>query len=70
MDCPTFSTMVWTFHGLNVVIAKMPGAEEFCTREPNFEGEEVFGSQKRKVDIPLRSKYELHRPDRVNFSCP
>jgi hypothetical protein len=22
----------------------MHGAEEFCTREPHFEGEEVFGS--------------------------
>jgi hypothetical protein len=29
---------------LNVAMAKMHGAEEFCTREPHFEGEEVFGS--------------------------
>jgi hypothetical protein len=55
---------------LNVAMAKMPGAEEFCTREPHFEGEEVFGSQKRKADIPLGSKHESHRPDRVNFSRP
>jgi hypothetical protein len=51
-------------------MAKMPGIEEFCTREPHFEGEEVFGSQKRKVDIPLGSEHESHRPDRVNFSRP
>jgi hypothetical protein len=53
---------------LNVATAKMPGAEEFCTQEPHFEGEEVFGSQKRKADIPLGSEHESHRPDRVNFS--
>jgi hypothetical protein len=29
---------------LNAVVAKIPGAAEFCTREPYFEGEEVFGS--------------------------
>jgi hypothetical protein len=55
---------------LNVVMAKMPGVEEFCTREPHFEGEEVFGSQKRKADLPLGSEHESHRPDRVNFSRP
>jgi hypothetical protein len=54
---------------LNVTTAKMPGAKEFCTREPHFEGEEVFGSQKRKADIPLGSEHESHRPDRVNFFC-
>jgi hypothetical protein len=41
---------------LNVATAKMAGIEEFCTREPHFEGEEVFGSQKRKAYIPLGSK--------------
>jgi hypothetical protein len=55
---------------LNVAMAKMPGAKEFCTRKPHFEGEEVFGSQKRKVDIPLGSEHEFHRPDGVNFSRP
>jgi hypothetical protein len=55
---------------LNVATAKMPGAEEFCTREPYFEGDEVFGSQKRKADIPLGSEHESHRPDRANFSRP
>jgi hypothetical protein len=55
---------------LNAAIAKMPGAAEFYTREPHFEGEEVFGSQKRKADIPLGSEHESHRPDKVNFSHP
>src|SRR5665811_1902334 len=55
---------------LNIASAKMPGAEEFCTREPHFEGEEVFGSQKRKASVPPGSEHESHRPDRVNFSRP
>jgi hypothetical protein len=51
-------------------MAKMPGVEEFYTQEPHFEGEEVFGSQKRKADLPLGSEHKSHRPDRVNFSHP
>ena len=33
-------------------------------------GEEVFGSQKRKADVPLGFEGESHRPDKVNFSRP
>jgi hypothetical protein len=55
---------------LNAASAKMPGAAKFCTWEPHFEGEEVFGSQKRKADVPLGSKHESHRPDKINFSHP
>ena len=29
---------------LNVAMAKLPGAEIFCTRVPQTAGEEVFGS--------------------------
>ena len=47
----------------------MPLAEEFCTREPHFEGEEVFGSMKRKLNLPPDSEYNSHKPDKVNFSC-
>jgi hypothetical protein len=38
---------------LNVTMANMLGVEEFCTREPHFEGEEVFGSQSAKRIYPL-----------------
>jgi hypothetical protein len=55
---------------LNATVAKMPGAAKFYTREPHFKGEEVFGSQKRKADVPLGSEHELHRPDKINFSHP
>jgi hypothetical protein len=41
---------------LNVAMAKLPGAELFCTCEPHLAGEEVFGSQKRKANVPLGLK--------------
>jgi len=39
-------------------------------REPHLEGQEIFGSQKRKADMPLGCEFDLHRPDKVNFSHP
>ncbi len=48
----------------------MPGADEFCTRDPHMAGEEVFGSLKRTPDLPLGADDESHRPDKVNFSHP
>jgi hypothetical protein len=48
----------------------MLGAEEFGTRVPRMAGEEVFGSTKRKENLPLRAEEESHRPDKVNFSHP
>jgi hypothetical protein len=55
---------------LNVAMAKLLGAELFCTRAPHMAGEEVFGSQKRKADVPLGFEGKSHRPDKVNFSHP
>jgi hypothetical protein len=51
-------------------MAKLPGVELFCTREPHLAGEEVFGSQKRKADVPLSFEGESYRPNKVNFSRP
>jgi hypothetical protein len=51
-------------------MAKLPGADQFCTREPHLVGEEVFGFQKRKADVPLDFEGESYRPDKVNFSRP
>ena len=55
---------------LNDAILKMPGAQDFCTRDAHFEGAEIFGSRKRKADVPLGAEEETHRPDTVNFSRP
>jgi hypothetical protein len=51
-------------------LSEMPGAEDVCTRIPHLEGEEVFGSSKRKLDLPIGSEGDSHRPDKVNFSHP
>jgi hypothetical protein len=51
-------------------MAKLLGVELFYTCEPHLAGEEVFGSQKRKADVPLGFESESHRPNKVNFSCP
>jgi hypothetical protein len=55
---------------LNAAIAKLLGADLFCTREPYLAGEEVFSSQKRKADVLLGFKGESHRLNKVIFSCP
>jgi hypothetical protein len=55
---------------LNVAKAKLYGADFFCTRAPRMAGEEVFGSQKRKADVPLGFEGESHRSDKINFSRP
>ncbi len=55
---------------LKEAMLDMPGADEFCTRDPHLEGEEVFGSAKRKLDLPHGAEGESHRPDTVNFSHP
>jgi hypothetical protein len=51
-------------------MAKLLGAELFYTRAPHMAGEEVFSSQKRKVDVPLGFEGESYRLDKVNFSRP
>lgn len=33
---------------------------EICTRVSHNEGEEVFGSTMRKLDLPLRSEFDSH----------
>ena len=47
-----------------------PGAETVCTRDAHLEGAEVFGSRKRKADVPIGADDETHRPDTVSYSRP
>ena len=51
-------------------ISNIQVVQDFVTREPHLEREEVFGSQKRKADMPLGCEQDSHRPDKVNFSRP
>ena len=48
----------------------LPEAHGVGTRVPHLEGEEVFGSTKRKLDVPIGDAGDSHRPDKVNFSQP
>ena len=40
------------------------------TRVPHLEGERVFESAKRKLDLPPRDETDSHRHDCVNYSVP
>ena len=51
-------------------LLSMPGADDFCTRDPHHEGAEVFGSQKQKPNITIGADDETHRLDTINFSRP
>lgn len=55
---------------LEDAMLEMPGAHEFCIRLPHMAGEEVFGSVKRKADLPIGAEEESHRPDKVKYSRP
>ena len=40
------------------------------TRIPHLEGDTIFGSTKRKLNLPPGDDSDSHRHDRVNFSVP
>src|SRR5450759_2063919 len=48
----------------------LPGHEVWCTKPRGLEGAEIFGSTKRKLDLPPGSDHDSHRQDKVNFSIP
>jgi hypothetical protein len=50
--------------------SQLPGVEVATTRIPHLEGEEIFGSTKRKLDLLLGDDGDSHRLDKVNFSQP
>ena len=45
-----------------------PGAEDVNTRYCALGGSELFGSTKRKLNLPPGVDYDSHRPDKVNYS--
>jgi hypothetical protein len=51
-------------------LSQLPGVEVATTQIPHLEGKEIFGSTKRKVDLPPGDDGDSHRPDKVNFSQP
>jgi hypothetical protein len=55
---------------LHEAILKMPGGDEWCTRSPHLEGEEVFFSLKCKPETTFGDERESHRPDKISISRP
>jgi hypothetical protein len=52
------------------VLSQLPGVEVATTRIPHLEGKEIFGSMKRKLDLPPSDDGDSHRLEKVNFSQP
>ncbi len=53
-----------------VAIAKYISSSNLFTRILHLEGEEMFGSTKRKANLLPRSKVNSHQHDQVNFFHP
>jgi hypothetical protein len=51
-------------------LSQLPGVEVATTRIPHLEGEVIFGSIKRKLDLPPGNDGNSHKPNKVNFSKP
>jgi hypothetical protein len=49
-------------------LSQLPRVEVATTRIPHLEGKEIFGSTKRKMDLPPGDDGNSYRPDKVNFS--
>ena len=52
------------------VLSSFPRAEDLITKPRGLEGAEIFGSSKRKLDLPPGSHNDSHWQDKVNFSIP
>ena len=52
------------------VLSSFPRAEDLITKPRGLEGAKIFGSSKKKLDLPLGSHNDSHRQDKVNFSIP
>ena len=49
---------------------KFQNSADILTRTPHFEGDKIFGSTKRKLNLPLGLEFDLHRPEKTNFCRP
>jgi hypothetical protein len=49
------------------VLSQFPGVEVATTQFPHLESEEIFGSTKWKLDLPLGDDGNSCKPDKVNF---
>ena len=54
------------------VMKAYQGVEDVNTKDCALEGSELFGSTKRKLNLPPCVDYDSHRPNKVNYTiyCP
>lgn len=57
-------------HKIVEVVSNYSNNGVLNTHIPHLEGEEIFGSSKQKMDLPLGFDSDSHRPDKVDFSIP
>ena len=51
-------------------LSELSGVEVATTQIPHVEGEEIFGSTERKLDLPPCNDGDSYTPNKVNFSQP
>ena len=56
--------------GPKMFLKSYPRAEDVNTKDCALEGSELFGSTKRKLNLPPGSDCDSHRPNIVNYSIP
>ena len=52
------------------VLSSFPGAQDLITKPHGLEDTEIFGSSKRKLDLPPGSHSDSHQQNKVTFSIP
>jgi hypothetical protein len=53
-----------------VVATRYPLGSSYALKRPHLEGEEVSRPKKQCTNLPLGSKGDSHKNDRVNFFHP
>ena len=67
--CLVFRPMLRKSQGAQRCYGKDARNSQICTHVLLLENEVVFGSQKRKLDMPIGDEHEPHRLDQVTFTC-
>jgi hypothetical protein len=55
---------------LQEAMKTIPGGVDLTSHATPLVGSEIYGSAKRKLNMPPGSQFDSHRPDKVNYSIP
>ncbi len=53
-----------------MVVAKFASSASYTSKIPHLEGEDAFGSMKRKQDLPPKLEGDFHNDSHLNLFCP